>query len=253
MAVTFKTQYPAELTNAAWQKAKGKLDKLTKTGLGPLLDEAQRAWGAINFNLLNEKKQTYDISNLLESSTARYQEAQQHLAGPVNTANLALLQASRKARDIAQKKKLSKPAVAAATTLSNALQKQAALLKSIKLTDYDKYILELKRSNAAQTGLYQKGLEKVTNKVKGLAGDPTLAGWNKANLVNDTAEVRSQVYGAIQVGRKDFQPFKAAWVKITSLTGQLDGVVKGADPAADQKAIKKYVKDVQTLLNTVKL
>jgi len=37
MAITFPTAYPTDLTNTHWQSKKNKLDKLSKSGLGPLL------------------------------------------------------------------------------------------------------------------------------------------------------------------------------------------------------------------------
>src|SRR5262245_12005662 len=58
MTVPKDKTYPADLTNAQWQKQKSFLDKTkskTKTGLGDALKEAQKAWGEIPFKKLSRR------------------------------------------------------------------------------------------------------------------------------------------------------------------------------------------------------
>jgi hypothetical protein len=256
MAITFPTAYPAELTNKPWQKQKSFLDKAkakTKTGLGALLDKAEQEWGKINWNVMIEKKQTPDPSNFLGSHKANRLAAQQQIDGQVNTAYLALMAASRKARDTAAIKGLSKTAITAATTLSNKLQQQAAKLKGIKLTDFDAQVDALQKAADAQDGIYDKGVADVNRGLGVLKADSSFAGWEKAGMLNKTSYVRSQVYSAIQVGRTDFQPLKPAWLTVTKLTTETENKVKGADPAGDTKIIKKYLTDVNKLVAEAKI
>jgi hypothetical protein len=255
MAITFDTKYPADLTNAAWQKEKNKLDKaVSKTGLGDKLAAAEREWKKIKFDMLNVKKlKPIDGMDFYSSTKQHRDTAQQHVAGEVKNAYEALMAASRKARDTAKLKLLSKHATAAANLLSNNLQKQAVKLKSIKLDDFDTEIAELKKAVDAQDGIYNDGVQKVNQALRTLASNRTFAGWEKAGLLNRTSFVRSQVLSAIQVGRPDFRPLKAPWVSITQKTTAAEKVIKGTDAAADTKVIDQYIKEVQALVGQAKL
>jgi hypothetical protein len=200
-----------------------------------------------------EKKQPPDPTNFLGSLKANRATAQQQLDGPVNTAYLAVMAASRKARDTGNKKGLSKPAAAAAKALSNKLQQQGAKLKGIKLTDFDTQISEMQKAADAQDGIYAKGVADVNRGLGVLKADPSFTGWEKAGMLNKASYVRSQVYSAIQVGRTDFQALKPAWSSITGLTTTANNTVKGTDPAGDTKIIKKYLVDVNKLVDGAKL
>jgi hypothetical protein len=255
MAITFETKYPADLTNASWQKQKNKLDKaVSKTGLGDKLAEAEREWKKIKFDLLNVKKvKPLDGMDFYSSTKQHRDNAKAHLDGEVKNAYEALMAASRKARDTAKHKLLSKQATAAANLLSNNLQKQAVKLKGIKLDDFDTEIAELKKAVDAQDGIYNDGVQKVSQSLQILARDRTFKGWEKAGLLNRTSFVRSQVLSAIQVGRPDFRPLKAPWVSITQKTTAAEKVIKGTDAEADKQVIDQYVKEVQALVDQAKL
>lgn len=248
MAITFKTAYPANLTNAQWQQAKNKADKLSKSGLGPLLDKAQADWGQVNWDRMHEKKRKPDVGDLLGSLKADYALAKQELAGPVKTAYDSLKAASAKAHKVSKAITLSKSASAYAAALSLRLHQQALLLKSIKLTDFEQQLADMEQAAMGQDGVYKKGVADVERGLGVLQRDPTFKGWEKAGMLNKTSFVRSQVYSAIQVGRKDFAPRKQTWLTITNLTQAAEkAVVKDAD-AANLKIIVKYVKEVEKLI-----
>jgi hypothetical protein len=256
MAVTFDTKYPAELTDAAWQKKKSFLDKAkanTKTGLGVLLEDAEKKWALINFNLLIEKKTQPDVANMLKSAKDRRATAQQHLDGPVNSAYLALMKASRKAFDTSKNKALSKTAIAAAQTLSNKLQQQAVKLKGIKLADFDKQITDLQQAADSQTPIHEQGVAKVKTALKALASNPTADGWDKANMLNSTSFVRSHALSAVQVGRPDFKAIQPTWKNIVDRTVKINNEISAMDPEAAKKTIAKYVKDVTDMIDAAKL
>jgi hypothetical protein len=105
--------------------------------------------------------------------------------------------ASRKTRDTAKHKFLSKQATPAANLLSNNMPKQAMKLKSIKLNDFDTEIAEPKKAVEAQGGIYKDGVQKVNQALQALASNRTFAGWEKAGLLNKTSFVRSLVLSAI--------------------------------------------------------
>jgi len=250
MAITFATTYPTTLTNAHWQKAKNKLDKLSKSGLGPALNTAQADWNRVNWNALQEKKRTPDVSDMLGSAKAARVLAQKEIAGSVKKAYTSLQAASTKAFKVSKTVTLSKGAAAAAKTMSTKLHEQAMLLKGIKLNDFDEAISGLEEAAKAQDGIYDKGVEAVEKGLAVLRTDPSFTGWEKAGMLNKTSYVRSQVYSAIQVGRKDFQSRKPAWLEITKLTTAAENTIKGSDPTADKKAVKKYVTDVVKLMGS---
>jgi len=248
MAITFSTAYPANLTNAHWQKSKNKLDKVSKSGLGPLLNKAQADWGKIKWDVLQEKKRKPDPADFLGSLKADHLLAKQELAGPVKTAYDSLKAASVKAHKVSKTLTLSKGAATTAAAMSGDLHQQALLLKGIKLTDFEQAITEMEAAAKAQDGIYKKGVADVEKGLGVLRSDPSFTGWEKAGMLNKTSYVRSQVYSAIQVGRKDFQPRKQPWLTITNMTQAAEKVVKGADASADTKAIVKYVKEVEKLM-----
>src|SRR5258708_334654 len=248
MAITFPTAYPADLTNTHWQASKNKLDKVSKSGLGPLLDKAQADWGHVKWDVMHEKKRKPDVTDLLGSLKADRVLAQKELAGPVKTAYDSLKAASEKAYKVSKVITLSKGAAATAVAMSTKLHNQGQFLKAIKLTDFDTAVAELEVAAKGQDGIFDKGIAAVERGLAVLRTDPSFTGWEKAGMLDKPSYVRSQVYSAIQVGRKDFQPRKPVWLNITNLTTSANNTIKGTDAAADKKAVKKYVADVAKLM-----
>lgn len=248
MAITFSTAYPADLTNTHWQSKKNKLDKVSKSGLGPLLTKAQADWGRVKWDVMQEKKRTPDVSDMLGSAKADRVLAQKELAGSVAVAYKSLKAASEKAYKVSKGITLSKGASAAALAMSTKLHSQALLLKAIKLTDFDQAVAQMDNAAKGQDAIFEKGIADVEKGLAVLRTDPSFTGWEKAGMLNKTSYVRSQVYSAIQVGRKDFQPRKKAWMDITNLTTAAEKTIKGTDAAADKKAVKKFVAEVMKLM-----
>jgi hypothetical protein len=249
LAITFPTAYPANLTDAHWQQSKNKLDKLSKSGLGPLLKKAEADWKAVKWDVLKESKRKPDIAiGFLASLKADRAKAQALLDGPVKTAQQSLKAASEKAHKVSKQLTLSKGAADVAKAMSQDLHDQAQLLKGIKLTDFDQALTALESDNRAQDGIHASFASKVQDGLAILRTDPSFNGWGQANMNKKAGEVYSHILSAIQVGRTDFQARKAAWASIMTLTTSANKVIKGADAVADKKAIKKYVADVVKLI-----
>ncbi len=248
MAIKFVTTYPDNLKDAHWQSSKSKLDKVSKSGLGPLLKKAEADWKAVSWDAMKAARRTDDLYDLLGGLKVSSAKAKAELDGPVKTAYNSLKAASEKAFKVSKQVTLSKGAADVAKTMSTDLQKQSQLLKGIKLDDWDKALSDLKVVNNSQDAIYDQNFSKIQDGLAELRIDPSHTGWGKANLKKRTGETNSHILSAIQVGRTDFRTRKETWFKVVKLTNAANDVVKGTDAVADKKVIKSYITQMVKLL-----
>ncbi len=90
--------YPPEATNVWWQAHKGKLDKIGKTGLGPLLVEAENKWKAIDIRHL-EPPDPKTIAEA-EQNKAKAEAALKKYPDAIKATDAAI----KKAQDVAHNK-----------------------------------------------------------------------------------------------------------------------------------------------------
>ena len=249
MAITFPTAYPANLTDAHWQQSKNKVDKLSKSGLGPLLKKAEADWKAVKWNAMVASKRQDNLKDMLGGLKILKANAQAEIDGPVKTAYKSLKAASEKAHKVSKQLTLSKGAADVAKAMTQDLHDQAQLLKAIKLDDWDRDLANLANDNRAQDGIHTTNANKVQDGLAILRTDPSFQGWTQANMSKKTGDTYSHVLSAIQVGRMDFKTRKEAWAKTVTLSKAADNVIKGTDAVADKKVIKSYIAQMVKLLS----
>jgi hypothetical protein len=248
MAITFATVYPDNLKDPHWQSSKSKLDKASKSGLGPLLKKAEADWKAVSWDAMKAARRKDDLYDLLSGLKDSSAKAKAELEGPVKIAYNSLKAASEKAHKVSKQVTLSKGAALVAKAMSADLHNQAQLLKAIKLDDWDKELADLKVVNNAQDAIYDQNLSKIQDGLAELRTNPTFDGWGKANLKKRAGDTNSHVLSAIQVGRLDFRTRKETWFNVVKLTNAANNIVKGTDAAADKKVIKSYITQMVKLL-----
>lgn len=151
MTVPADRTYPANATNAVWQKKKSFLDKAkssTKTGLGDTLKAAELAWKAIPWADLDASDKTAVTPAGAERLLAKAKLA----LVKVGTAKVALKAAKLQAKNTKINKALSKPAMAAAAQIEIDLNTAINRLATVKLTDFES--LATKVQNESVTKLW---------------------------------------------------------------------------------------------------
>ncbi len=157
--------YPAIATNAAWQKKKSTLDKVSKTGVGPLLVTAQDKWGDIKWADLEHAKQSLSV----QSATSRLAKAKAAYPA-VLAAKKAVQAAAAKATTQSTNSKLNSASKKALADIAKALNAAYTRLNNmddiVPLLEVDKNIIT------------KKALENLANlEIK--AGSTVIA-WAKA-------------------------------------------------------------------------
>jgi hypothetical protein len=173
MAITKVPTYPANARNAAWQQRKKFIDKVKKsgkTGLGTLLEKAEKEFAKVDFNKLDAKrlqKATGTLTTPKAVSAAKL-AAQRHVAGSLTAAEKAVADAARKAHIVADNTALSTTARAASDAIGDNLDALATALdpSRVILADFDAYKFALEEQSKKQRTLIKNLLEKVT-----IAGD----------------------------------------------------------------------------------
>lgn len=150
MTVPADRTYPANATNAAWQKKKSVLDKAmsdTKTGLGATLKEAELAWKAIPWADLDASTKTAATP----AGAAKLRETAEEALKKVTDAKDKLKAAKEQAKQSKLNKKLSKGAMNAAAQIEIDLNTAINRLGTVKLTDFDTLVQKVQ--NEAVTKL----------------------------------------------------------------------------------------------------
>lgn len=252
----FLTDYPADLTNKSWQKAKSFLDKnkaKTKTGLGDALEKAEAEWKRINWPALDASQAMGKVDQ-----SAKYRSAKEfdfakavgiaEMKGKVAAASRALLEAGKVALETSKNKDLSKDAVKKATALSKGLIDQSRLLRDgIDLSDFDEKRdrwLELQKMQMAG---FKKAVSELEAALKQVAQDPT------KKTFNEKAKQKFRSVGNTLGNNEQFKEQWKVWVKFDG--GQADNhpeLKKGVDPETEKKIILQIVKDALPHLQKLK-
>jgi hypothetical protein len=153
MAITFSTQYPANVKNSYWQgkkKFKEKVKSDTKTGLGDLLKDAEAKWKLIPFKKLdaaqlNAPNYPKALSNLKEAETIKKTQ--------VKAARDAITLAMNHAKATARNPALSNSTQTEATGLANRLSTLQGYLTGLPLDDLKQAAVNLKAAATGGTAL----------------------------------------------------------------------------------------------------
>jgi hypothetical protein len=154
-------KWPAELTDKSWQKAKGLAGKAAgATGLGKVLDTAEKMHKAIDFSQLTPQAKSFDeIASATKASKDYY-------AKHVVPLHDYLLKTVQKTADDAatklNKSALTKSAGKAATAISKAALNFATSLKSV---DLDAEVKHCEEEIKKQLKMYIDPVPKIIGKI----------------------------------------------------------------------------------------
>lgn len=229
----YSLRYPKALTNADWQKEKGKVGKLTKTGLGDALDKAEAAFKKIDHSTLDPSS---NPSKSMEELADKVDKAKKHYAAAVVPFSKELENVIKAAKDAEAKLKKAIGGGSAAKAAA-AVGKEADVLKvgckSLDLeTPIAKVKADIQKKNDLAAKLLNDSLKKFATGAATFLRDPNKASWESnikqqgrsvSNSVAQLANYRAKFW-------KDFEKFKGFDQNTLGIDGE--------DPATNDKRAK---------------
>lgn len=179
-SVATTTNYPKILTNKDWQKQKGKLAKLHKTGLGDALDKLEALIAKVDIQKLDPASQSgtfktaRDIDDAVDTARDHYRKTVQ----PAIDQAKAVVKAADAAEKQLKKAAGGGDAAKAAAAVSKAADTFAVTLKSIDLdarvqTARD----DLQRKIDTARKLLKQAIAKMAGGIKAFNGAPSFDAW----------------------------------------------------------------------------
>ena len=223
----YSLNYPKALTNADWQKAKGKIGKLTKTGLGDALDKAEAAFKKIDKTILDPSSNPMKTMEELKDAVER---AKKHYAAAVVPFSKELDNVVKAAKEAEAKLKKALGGKDAAKAAA-AVQKEAEVLRvGCKSLDLEKAVAKVKADIEKKNDLAAKLLNDSLKKFAAGAGaflrGPSKDSW-ESNIKQQGRSVSNSV-AQLQNYRakfwKDFEKFKGFDQATLGLNGDDDEV-----------------------------
>lgn len=208
MAVSLKQLvYPKILTNAHWQKAKGKLGKTVKTGLGPELAKAEALFTRININMIDlERGGSLSSEEDLEAriKLARTEHAQRIV--PLCEQWKLISVAAMTAQADLSKNLLGKAAAKEAGKISDAALRYAQSWRSVNIVDQvGRLSTEIMRAKAKAKEATDKCATDLAAALRAFMAAPSLTAWDGA-VMGAVTKLDSHVKGnpvlAKRYGRK---------------------------------------------------
>lgn len=203
--------YPSELTNRCWQKEKGKLGKLAKTGLGDALDAAEAIWRKVDLGVLdpssNPSRTIGELDVKVVAAKAHYVKFVAPLAREMGNVRTAAKAAADKLKKL--------PGAGDAARAALAIEKRAAdfavTCKSLDLeSPIAKVRADIEKKNDLARKLLADSLKRFVAGAKAFMADPTLDSWGRnvkqqgrsvSNSVAQISSLREKFW-------KDFEKFK---------------------------------------------
>lgn len=207
----YKFTYPKELTNANWQKAKGKIGKLHKTGLGAELTKAEAMFKSVDLSVLDPSSKPHKT---VDSLNVAVKAAKAHYASVVIPISKQMDKVATAAKDAATKLKKAVGGGSAAKA-AEAVEKSAVKLriacKSLDLeTPIDKVKADIDKKNMLAAKLLKQSITKWAAGAKVFLADPGWESWD-ANIKQQGRSVSNsvaQLAGYREQFWKDFEKFK---------------------------------------------
>lgn len=225
--------YPKALTNDAWQKAKGKIGKLTKTGLGEALDAAEAAFKKIDIQTLDPASNPLKTQEALDAAVAASKkEYAQKMPALVKALNDVVSAADDAAAKL--KKTLGGgDAAKAALAVKKEAENFRVASKSLDLeASIQKVQADIARKNELAAKLLNDSLKKFVQGAAAFLKDPTWASWGDnvkqqgrsvSNSVAQLQDYRARFW-------RDFEKFKGFDLNTLGLSSD--------DPQVSDKMVK---------------
>lgn len=242
--IDFLKYFSATLTNNDWQKKKGRIGKMKKTGLGPELKKVESLVNKVNMVALDPasspSKTIEELDKKVASAKIEYQKS-------VEPLRKQLFVTKSKAEEAAKKLKkmpLGGDAAKAATAVAKAAGQFALTCKSLDLeAPIAKVKADIQKKNALAKKMLSGSLQKFAVGAKAFLSDPTEKSWGSnikqqgrsvSNSVAQLSSYRAKFW-------KDFEKFKGFDTNALKITN---------DPEFEKKAtfiVKRAVGQVKAI------
>ncbi len=235
---------PAELKNTHWQKAKGKVGKLIKTGLGAELKKLEAMLKKVDMALLDPAS---NPSKTMEELAKKVAAAKKEYSGKVEPMRKQLGIIQTKATE-AEKKLKSTPmgsaAAKAAALVGKAASQYMVTCKSLDMVgSVAKVKADIDKKNALAAKLLKGSLVKFVAGAKTFLADPTEASWGK-NIKQQGRSVSNSL-AQLQNYRAKF------WKTFEKFKGFDTGALRIAkDPEFSKKStlvVKKAIEQIKAI------
>ncbi len=236
--------FSATLTNSDWQKRKGKIGKMKKTGLGPELKKVESLVKKVDIAALDPASAP---SNTIEELDKKVASAKVEYKKSVEPLRKQLFTAKSKAEEAAKtlkKMPLGGDAAKAAGAVAKAAGQFALACKSLDLeTPAAKVRATIQKKSAVAQNFLRGSLQKFAVGAKAFSSDATEKSWNS----NIKQQGRSVSNSVAQIGSyrakfwKDFQKFQGFDTGALKISG---------DPQFETKAkfiVKKALTQVKAI------
>ena len=207
----YKFNYPKELTDADWQKAKGKIGKLHKTGLGAELKKAEAMFKSVDKSVLdpssNPHKTLASLATAVKAAKAHYVS----VVVPISKQMDKIVAAASDASTKLNKAVGGGSAAKAADAVKKAAETFRVTCKSLDLdTPIAKVKADIDKKNQLAAKLMGQALTKWAVGAKAFLADPSWANWD-THIKQQGRSVSNSVAQLEQYNAqfwKDFQKFQ---------------------------------------------
>jgi len=174
----FVARCPAELKDAHWQKKKGKVGKMVKTGLGAELKKLEALVKRVNSTVLDPASTPSKSLEELKVKVAAAMKEYKTSIPPIRKQLQVIQAVAAKAEAKLKKVPLGKDARKAAAAVGSAASHYAVISKSL---DLEGSIADVKASivkkNMLAAKLLKASLLRFVSGAKSFLGDPTKSSW----------------------------------------------------------------------------
>lgn len=170
--------FPATLKDSDWQKKKGKIGRMVKTGLGAELKKVESLVKKVDVATLdpssNPSKSIEELDKKVALAKAEYQKSIEPLRKQLLVAKSKAEDASKKLK----KKPLGGDAAKAATAVAKAASQFALTCRSLDLeAPVAKVKADIQRKNDLAQKMLRGSIQKFATGAKAFLSDPTEKSW----------------------------------------------------------------------------
>mgnify|MGYP001077292758 CR=1 FL=1 len=207
----FVIKCPPELADAHWQKKKGKVGKMVKTGVGAELKKLHAMLKKVDTLALDPASNPSKSMKELQIKVAEAKKEYMKSIPPIKKQCLTIKSVAEKAEAKLKKMPLGKDASKAAASVAKAADFYSVTCKSLDLdSSVDKVKADIAKKNMLAAKLLKSSLAKYMTGAKKFLSDPTKESWGEnikqqgrsvSNSVAQLAEYRAEFWN-------DFEKFK---------------------------------------------
>jgi len=207
----FVLKCPPELADAHWQKKKGKVGKMVKTGVGAELKKLTSMLKKVDANALDPASTPSKTMDELRTKVAIAKKEYMAKVVPIKKQCQVIRDIATKAEAKLKKVPLGKDASKAAAAVSKAADWYSVTCKSLDLDgSIEKVKGDIAKKNMLAAKLLKASLAKYMNGAKKFLSDPTKDSW-ESNIKQQGRSVSNSVAQLTQYNAQfwsEFEKFK---------------------------------------------